>query len=79
MCEYEKNDNSGRYYNFSFILKLTYENLENRNHWFKVSDILDLPFFDESRLDDDDFIEKLDNIVSSMGIEDSFKRESLKT
>lgn len=79
LCEHDKSEDTGRYYNFSFMSKLTYENLENQNHWFKVSDILDLPFFDESRLDDDDFIEKLDYIVSSMGIEDSFKRESLKT
>jgi len=81
LCEHLKNDDSGKFYNFLFMSNSTYENLGIKKHqWFKVSDILDLPSFDESRLDDDDFIEELKKIISNMGINDDLeKKESLKT
>lgn len=79
LCEHDTNEENGRYFNFSFFSDQMYNALENKNNWFKISDILDLDYYDESKLDDDDFLDKLDRIVDEHCIVEEFKREARKT
>ncbi len=79
LCEHDTNADNERFYNLAFLSTSTYESLPNKNHWFKVCDILDMKSFDEARLDDDDFLNMLDDKIKSMKIEDNKKREATKT
>ncbi len=79
LCEHDTNDENGRFYNLAFLSSSTYNSLINKNHWFKVCDILDMQYFDESRLDDDDFENMLKDKIESMKIEDDKKHEAKKT
>ncbi len=80
LCKHHaNNEESRRLYNLEFMSNATYNALEDKNNWFKVCDILDMPYFDESRLDDDEFLDLIDVKIQHMGIEDVNKREATKT
>lgn len=79
LCEHDTNDENGRFYNFSFLSEQMYNELENKNNWYKISDILYLPYFDESRVDDDEFLDLLESIVDEHNIVGEFKREARRT
>ena len=81
LCEHHfDNEENRRFYNLKFMSKSEYNELANKNNWYKVANILDdFKFFDESRLDDDDFLYLIDSTIDRMGIEDPKKREAAKT
>lgn len=79
LCNHDKNEDNGRFYNLNFFSNDEYNSLEDKENWFRVSDIIDAPYFDESRLDDDDFLDYLDSIVSGLGIKETDKKEAIKT
>lgn len=79
LCEHDTNEENGRSFNFSFLSDQMYNDLANKNNWYKISDILDLPYFDKSKLDDVDFLNLLDSIVDKHNIAEEFKSEARET
>lgn len=79
LCNHSDNNDNGRFYNFLFMSEDSYNSCDDKKYWFKVSDILDFEIFDDSRLDDDDFLVNLENKINEMGIEEQNKKEALKT
>lgn len=79
LVEKNADEDNNRLYDFAFLSDDEFNSKANKNHWFRVSDILDFPYYDESRLDDDDFIEYIDDVVRRLGIEEDSVKEACKT
>ena len=79
LCEHDTDDENGRLYNFRFLSDAVYNELTNKNHWYKVADILELEYFAESKLDDHEFLDALEDVIEAHNIEDENKREAKKT
>ena len=81
LCEHHSdNEENRRFYNLKFMSNAEYKGLEDKCNWYKVANILDdFPYFDESRLDDDEFLDLIDSTIDKMGIDSSKRREATKT
>ena len=81
LCEHHSdNEENRRFYNLKFMSNAEYKDLEDKCNWYKVANILDdFPYFDESRLDDDEFLDLIDSTIDKMGIDNSKRREASKT
>lgn len=81
LCEHHSdNEENRRFYNLEFMSNAEYKDLEDKCNWYKVANILDdFPYFDESRLDDDEFLDLIDSTIDKMGIDSSKRREASKT
>lgn len=81
LCEHHSdNEENRRFYNLKFMSNAEYKDLKDKCNWYKVANILDdFPYFDESRLDDDEFLDLIDSTIDKMGIDSSKRREATKT
>jgi len=81
LCEHHfDNEENRRFYNLRFMSNAEYKDLEDKCNWYKVANVLDdFPYFDESRLDDDEFLDLIDSTIDKMGIDSSKRREATKT
>lgn len=81
LCEHHSdNEENRRFYNLKFMSNAEYKDLDDKCNWYKVANILDdFPYFDESRLDDDEFLDLIDSTIDKMGIDSSKRREATKT
>lgn len=81
LCEHHSdNEENRRFNNLKFMSNAEYKDLEDKCNWYKVANILDdFPYFDESRLDDDEFLDLIDSTIDKMGIDSSKRREATKT
>lgn len=81
LCEHHSdNEENRRFYNLKFMSNAEYMDLEDKCNWYKVANILDdFPYFDESKLDDDEFLDLIDSTIDKMGIDSSKRREATKT
>ncbi len=79
LCEQEIDEESGRRYKLSFFSDAMLNEQEDKNHWYKVSNVLGLSFYDESRLDDDEFLNKLEEEINSLKIEEDYHKEAIRT
>ena len=81
LCEHHSdNEENRRFYNLKFMSNAEYKDLVDKCNWYKVANILDdFPYFDESRLDDDEFLDLIDSTIDKMGIDSSKRREATKT
>lgn len=81
LCEhYSDNEENRRFYNLKFMSNAEYKDSKDKCNWYKVANILDdFPYFDESRLDDDEFLDLIDSTIDKMGIDSSKRREATKT
>ena len=74
------NEENRRFYDLKFMSNAEYKDLDDKCNWYKVANILDdFPYFDESRLDDDEFLDLIDSTIDKMGIDSSNRREATKT
>ena len=78
LCELCSDSETGRKYWFSFFSEEDYGLLEDKNHWYKVSKIIDFPYYDESKLDDDEFDDQLDAVITEQNIEDEYRKHAKK-
>jgi len=80
LCEHDTDEDNDREYKFAFLSDSAFNGLEDKNHWYKVANLLDdFDYYDESRLDDDEFLDKLSNIIEGLQIEKEFEREANRT
>ena len=78
LCELNKDEDCNRKYQLAFFSDEDFKNLKNTNHWFKMSKILAFNYFDESRLDEDEFIDYIEDFIKKENIEDEFKKEAFR-
>ena len=84
LCEeFEKNeendDMNGQKFKFEFFSNETYNNLENKHHWFKVKDILKLQYFEVTKVNTPEFKDELNKIISNMQIEKKYLKNAKNT
>lgn len=69
----------GKEYNFQFFSKDKLNQLNDKNNWFNVSEILDIKQYNMEEIEEDEFCDEISAIVDRMNIINEYKNTATKT
>ena len=72
-------DDIGKEYNFQFFSQNELNQLNDKNNWFKVSEILDINQYNYEEVEEDNFDTEICSIINKMNIREQYKSTAIKT
>lgn len=76
LCEYETSSENERKFKLAFMSKETFEALQDKHHWFKISEIMTVGTFENSMTGDEELENALQKLVDSQQIENELQKNA---